>query len=113
MIKVIDQRGEQHEITEKMWESLKTMPKCRFRLAEVPVPKEVIEFKPTPAKINTPNEVEKFIRQKECCKQECKKNVYEVEPEVLQNTDETISGYEPKKQDKPKAKRTTKRKAKK
>ena len=112
MIKVIDQRGEQHEITEKMWESLKTMPKCRFRLAEVPVPKEVIEFRPTPTKAQQPNDIEKFIEHKECCKQECEKKMYEINPEVLQNSDETVAGYE-QKQDRPKAKRTTKRKEKK
>ena len=108
-IKVIDRKGTQIEIEKSLWDNLSKLKNCQFRLADVPVPQEVIEFKPTQKAIEK-NAVTDFIRQKECCKQECEKKVYEVEPEVLQNTDETISVYEPKKQDKPK--RTTKRKAK-
>ena len=110
--KVIDRKGNQIEIEKSLWDNLSKLKNCQFRLADVPVPQEVIEFKPTPKAIEK-NAVTDFIRQKECCKQGCEKKVYEVDPEVLQNTDET-TGYEPKKQDKPKTKRTTtKRKAKK
>jgi len=63
--------GEPHEITEKMWESLKAMPKCKFRLADIPIPKEVIEFKPTPAK--QPTVIDELI-EKKCCKEDCKEN---------------------------------------
>ena len=70
MIKVLDQMGEPHEITEKMWESLSTMKNCKYQLAEVPIPKEVVEFKPTPA---VKNEVEKLIDEK-CCDGKCEKH---------------------------------------
>ena len=120
MIKVIDSLGEVHTIPEALWNSLSKMKNCKFRLAEFPVPKEVIEFKPTHAKVQQPqNEVEQFIKQKECCKHECEKKDYEIEPEVLQNTDETITGYEnptpeKTKRDKHKNKQSTnKRKVKK
>lgn len=69
MIKVIDSLGEVHTIPEALWERLKVMPKCKFRLAEIPIPKEVIEFKPTPAK--QPTEVDKLIEEKQCCKEKC------------------------------------------
>lgn len=73
MIKVLDQMGEEHTITEKLWESLSSMPKCKFRLAEIPIPKEVVEFKPTKAKQLT--EVDEFI-EKKCCKEaDCDKNI--------------------------------------
>ena len=77
---------------EALWKRLKVMPKCKFRLSEIPIPKEVIEFKPTPAK--HPTEVDKLIDEKQCCKESCKEQV-----EV--------------KQEKPKEKRTTKKKGKK
>lgn len=92
MIKVIDSLGEVHTIPEALWNSLSKMKNCKFRLAEVPIPKEVIEFKPTPAK--QPTEVDKLIDEKQCCKESCKDQV-----EV--------------KQEKPKEKRTTKKKGKK
>ena len=63
MIKVIDRMGEVHEINESLWNSLSKMKDCKFRLAEIPIPKEVVEFKPTPKA----NEVEKLIAEKECC----------------------------------------------
>ena len=59
------------------------------------------------AKINTPNEVEKFIRQKSAVSRNAK-NVYEVEPKYCKILMRNNIGDEPKKQDKPKAKRTTK-----
>jgi hypothetical protein len=92
MIKVIDSLGEVHTIPEALWNSLSKMKNCKFRLAEVPIPKEVIEFKPTPAK--QPTEVDKLIDEKQCCKESCKDQV-----EV--------------KHEKPKEKRTTKKKGKK
>jgi len=67
MIKVIDSLGEVHTIPEALWERLKVMPKCKFRLADIPIPKEVVEFKPTPA---IKNEVEQLI-EKKCCKEGC------------------------------------------
>jgi hypothetical protein len=73
MIKVIDSLGEVHTIPEALWNSLSKMKNCKFRLAEVPIPKEVIEFKPTPAK--QPTEVDKLIDEKQCCKESCKEQV--------------------------------------
>ena len=70
MIKVIDSLGEVHEIDDGLWEKLKALPKCKYRLAEVPIPKEVVEFKPTPA---VKNEVEKLIDEK-CCDGKCEKH---------------------------------------
>ena len=102
MIKVIDSLGEVHTIPEALWERLKVMPKCKFRLAEIPIPKEVIEFKPTPAK--QPTEVDKLIDEKQCCKESCKEHVI---PEI------TIKDQVEVKQEKPKEKRTTKKKGKK
>lgn len=69
MIKILDPKGEPMEVTEKLWESLSAMKNCNYRLAEVPIPKEVVEFKPTPAK--QPSEVEKLIKEKQCRKEKC------------------------------------------
>ena len=88
MIKVIDQKGEVHEINESLWNSLSKMANCKFRLAEIPIPKEVVEFKPTPKA----NEVEKLIAEKECCNENCKKEV----PEVIEVT-KPKGGRPPKK----------------
>jgi|SRR5690606_42006961 len=102
MIKVIDSLGEVHTIPEALWNSLSKMKNCKFRLAEVPIPKEVIEFKPTPAK--QPTEVDKLIDEKQCCKESCKEQVI---PEI------TIKDQVEVKREKPKEKRTTKKKGKK
>lgn len=102
MIKVIDSLGEVHTIPEALWNSLSKMKNCKFRLAEVPIPKEVIEFKPTPAK--HPTEVDKLIDEKQCCKGSCKEQVI---PEI------TIKDQVEVKHEKPKEKRTTKKKGKK
>lgn len=102
MIKVIDSLGEVHTIPEALWERLKVMPKCKFRIADIPIPKEVIEFKPTPAK--QPTEVDKLIDEKQCCKESCKEQVI---PKI------TIEDQVEVKQEKPKEKRATKKKGKK
>lgn len=67
MIKILDPKGEPMEVTEKLWESLSAMKNCKYRLAEIPIPKEVVEFKPTPA---VKNEVEQLI-EKKCCNEKC------------------------------------------
>ena len=61
-IKVIDRKGNQIEIEKSLWDNLSKLKNCQFRLADVPVPQEVIEFKPTPAK----------ECHKETCEKECK-----------------------------------------
>lgn len=104
MIKILDPKGEPMEVTEKLWESLSAMKNCKYRLAEVPIPKEVVEFKPTPAK--QPNEVEKLIEEKQCCKEKCEeKTAYEktmkvqaeLQPEVIEVTKQNKGGRPPKK----------------
>jgi hypothetical protein len=105
MIKILDPKGEPMEVTEKLWESLSAMKNCNYRLAEVPIPKEVVEFKPTPAK--QPSEVEKLIKEKQCCKEKCTGEV------TMEKTGEVIEVPQPEIDEKPKEKRTTKKKGKK
>lgn len=82
MIKVIDRKGEVHEINESLWNSLSKMTNCKFRLAEIPIPKEVVEFKPTPAK--QPTEVDKIIEEKICSGKCEHKEVVIPDPEIIE-----------------------------
>ena len=54
-IKVIDPKGYEVEIEEKLWNNLLKMKNNRYRLADPPAPKEVVEFLPT---------IEAFVEEK-------------------------------------------------
>lgn len=82
MIKILDPKGEPMEVTEKLWESLSAMKNCKYRLAEVPIPKEVVEFKPTPAK--QPTEIDKIIEEKICSGKCEHKEVVIPDPEIIE-----------------------------
>ena len=71
-IKVFDPKGNIIEIEEKLWKTLSKM-QTGYRLAEIPTPNEVLEFKATA-------DIDKFIAENKPCGAECKKDAAVDEP---------------------------------